>query len=211
MLAADNDRTDTVTPGNGAETGAPPLRVILAEDAVLLRAGLAELLERFGFQVTAVPDGATLKDTVRKDTPDLVITDVRMPPAFALSGRARPRRSWRRSSPACVCHRRRPARGSHHRAARPGHEACALAVASVTSRGVGLGAGGAGGAGGVDGLAMTQVGALVMDRPTCMYTRSPRCAKPEHLSKVDILPRSRRVDTRDPLPIFPEFVCRSPS
>lgn len=63
-----------------------PLRVILAEDAVLLRAGLAELLERFGFQVTAVPDGATLKDAVRQDAPDLVITDVRMPPAFTDEG-----------------------------------------------------------------------------------------------------------------------------
>lgn len=87
MLAPDNDHTDTPAPGDDdTRTAVTPLRVILAEDAVLLRAGLAELLERFGFHVTAVPDGAALRDAVREDPPDLVITDIRMPPAFTHEG-----------------------------------------------------------------------------------------------------------------------------
>ncbi|WTW98031.1 response regulator transcription factor [Streptomycetaceae bacterium NBC_01309] len=63
-----------------------PLRVVLAEDSVLLREGLAGLLERFAFEVAAVPDAAALTAAVRERVPDLVLTDVRMPPAFADEG-----------------------------------------------------------------------------------------------------------------------------
>ncbi|WDV53194.1 response regulator transcription factor [Streptomyces coeruleorubidus] len=57
------------------------LRIVLAEDAVLLREGLVHLLERFGHRVlAAVGDGPALLAAAREHRPDLVITDVRMPP-----------------------------------------------------------------------------------------------------------------------------------
>jgi DNA-binding NarL/FixJ family response regulator len=60
---------------------------VLAEDAVLLREGLAGLLTRFGFRpVAAVGDAEALKAAVAEHRPDLVITDVRMPPAFTDEG-----------------------------------------------------------------------------------------------------------------------------
>ncbi|HET6857703.1 MAG TPA: response regulator transcription factor [Streptomyces sp.] len=59
-----------------------PLRVILAEDSVLLREGLVGLLQRFGHETLAVVgDADALVAAVHRDPPDLVVTDVRMPPA----------------------------------------------------------------------------------------------------------------------------------
>ncbi|WBB93839.1 response regulator transcription factor [Verrucosispora sp. WMMC514] len=56
-------------------------RVVLAEDEVLLREGLVALLARFGFDVLdAVGTAAALVDAVRTHRPDLVVTDIRMPP-----------------------------------------------------------------------------------------------------------------------------------
>lgn len=64
-----------------------PVRVVLAEDAVLLREGLAGLLTRFGFQpVAVVGDAEALKAAVTAHRPRLVITDVRMPPSFTDEG-----------------------------------------------------------------------------------------------------------------------------
>jgi DNA-binding NarL/FixJ family response regulator len=64
-----------------------PVRVVLAEDAVLLREGLAGLLTRFGFQpVAAVGDAEALTAAVAEHHPGLVITDVRMPPSFTDEG-----------------------------------------------------------------------------------------------------------------------------
>ena len=64
-----------------------PIAVAIAEDGVLLREGLAGLLGRFGFQVTAaVGDAAALKAAVAEHAPDLVITDIRMPPTFTDEG-----------------------------------------------------------------------------------------------------------------------------
>jgi DNA-binding NarL/FixJ family response regulator len=64
-----------------------PLRVILAEDDVLLREGLASLLERAGFDVVGqAGDGAQLVALVRQHTPDLVVTDIRMPPTNTTEG-----------------------------------------------------------------------------------------------------------------------------
>ncbi|MFF5444238.1 response regulator [Streptomyces sp. NPDC012888] len=63
------------------------LRVVLAEDAVLLRAGLVELLSRVGHEVVAaVGDAGELARAVDADRPDVVITDVRMPPGFRDEG-----------------------------------------------------------------------------------------------------------------------------
>ncbi len=65
----------------------PLIRVVLAEDGVLLRAGLAGLLERFGFEVLAqVGDADALALAVERTRPDLVVTDIRMPPAFTDEG-----------------------------------------------------------------------------------------------------------------------------
>ena len=66
---------------------APVIRVVLAEDAVLLREGLAGLLQRFGFHVVAVAgDAAELHAAVELYEPDLVITDIRMPPSYTDEG-----------------------------------------------------------------------------------------------------------------------------
>jgi len=63
------------------------LRLVLAEDAVLMREGLASLLERLGHKVlAAVGDPDALLDAARTHRPDLVITDVRMPPTFTDEG-----------------------------------------------------------------------------------------------------------------------------
>jgi DNA-binding NarL/FixJ family response regulator len=65
----------------------PVIRVVLAEDGVLLREGLAGLLERFGFQpVAVVGDAGALKAAVAEHDPGLVITDIRMPPGFSDEG-----------------------------------------------------------------------------------------------------------------------------
>lgn len=56
-------------------------RVVLAEDEVLLREGLVGLLTRFDFEVVAAVESApALLDAVRAHEPDLVVTDIRMPP-----------------------------------------------------------------------------------------------------------------------------------
>jgi DNA-binding NarL/FixJ family response regulator len=62
-------------------------RVVLAEDGVLFREGLAGLLERYGYEVSAsVGDAEALLAAVGERAPDLVITDVRMPPTYTDEG-----------------------------------------------------------------------------------------------------------------------------
>src|SRR5947209_1336436 len=62
-------------------------RTILADDDVLLREGLASLLERSEFQVVAqAGDGAELVALVEEHGPDLVIVDIRMPPTHTTEG-----------------------------------------------------------------------------------------------------------------------------
>jgi DNA-binding NarL/FixJ family response regulator len=64
-----------------------PLRIVLAEDSVLLREGMAGLLHRFGHAVVAaVGDASALVAAVGKHDPDVVVTDVRMPPGFTDEG-----------------------------------------------------------------------------------------------------------------------------
>lgn len=63
------------------------MRVILADDAVLLREGLARILVESGFDVVGqAGDGDALVDLVRRDAPDVAVIDLRMPPGFASEG-----------------------------------------------------------------------------------------------------------------------------
>lgn len=68
-------------------TGKRALAIVIAEDSVLLRSGLESLVTRFGHRVVgSVGDAAALIEAVRDHDPDLVITDVRMPPDFTDEG-----------------------------------------------------------------------------------------------------------------------------
>jgi serine/threonine-protein kinase PknK len=61
--------------------------VVLADDDVLLREGLASLLERSDFEVVGqCGDGTELTAMVRAHTPDLAIVDIRMPPTHTTEG-----------------------------------------------------------------------------------------------------------------------------
>jgi serine/threonine-protein kinase PknK len=66
---------------------AAPVRVVVAEDDVLLREGLVSLLGQSGFEVVGqAGDGPELVAMVRATTPELVVTDIRMPPTNASEG-----------------------------------------------------------------------------------------------------------------------------
>jgi DNA-binding NarL/FixJ family response regulator len=75
----------------GPETANGPavsgLRVVLAEDDVLLREGLASLLERSGYDVVGqAGDGPGLVALARETGPELVVADIRMPPTHTTDG-----------------------------------------------------------------------------------------------------------------------------
>ena len=63
------------------------MRIVIADDAVLLRAGLERLLTDAGHEVVAaVGDGTALLSAVSQLRPDLAVIDVRMPPTFTDEG-----------------------------------------------------------------------------------------------------------------------------
>jgi DNA-binding NarL/FixJ family response regulator len=73
------ERIDGTAPARG--------RVVIADDEVLLREGLAGLLERSGFGVVGqAGDGRELLELVHEHEPDLVIVDIRMPPTHTTEG-----------------------------------------------------------------------------------------------------------------------------
>jgi serine/threonine-protein kinase PknK len=75
-LPADNRRMDTSR-----------MRVVLADDDVLLREGLASLLERSGLDVIGqAGDAPGLIELVREQRPDLAVVDIRMPPKHTTEG-----------------------------------------------------------------------------------------------------------------------------
>ncbi|HJS96444.1 MAG TPA: response regulator transcription factor [Solirubrobacteraceae bacterium] len=62
-------------------------RVVVAEDDVLMREGLAGLLEQGGYEVVGqAADGSELVSLVRERRPDLAVVDIRMPPAHSTEG-----------------------------------------------------------------------------------------------------------------------------
>ena len=78
MASAKSDR-----PTNGSER----LRIVLADDDVLLREGMASLLERSGFEIAGqAGDADQLLSLVRQHRPTLVIVDIRMPPDQSTEG-----------------------------------------------------------------------------------------------------------------------------
>ena len=74
------------------------MRVVIPEDAVLLREGLAKLFASRDCDVVAtVGDAATLLLAVDQHRPDLLVADVRMPPGFTdevLRAAIQVRRQW---------------------------------------------------------------------------------------------------------------------
>ncbi|WP_214406406.1 response regulator transcription factor [Pseudonocardia lacus] len=63
------------------------MRVVLAEDSLLLREGLVRLLDEAGAEVVAaVGDGLELVKAVTELRPDVAVVDVRMPPTFTDEG-----------------------------------------------------------------------------------------------------------------------------
>jgi DNA-binding NarL/FixJ family response regulator/class 3 adenylate cyclase len=70
-----------------SETSEPSMRVVLAEDSVLLREGIARLLEEAGFEVVGQAGNADeLMLKVRSYSPDVAIVDIRMPPTHTDEG-----------------------------------------------------------------------------------------------------------------------------
>ncbi len=66
---------------------ARPLRVVLADDSVLFRSGLAHLLADEGFEVVGEAADATgALELVERERPDVVILDIRMPPTQGTEG-----------------------------------------------------------------------------------------------------------------------------
>jgi DNA-binding NarL/FixJ family response regulator len=71
--------------------------VVIADDDVLLREGLASLLDRHGFTVAGLADdGDHLLELVEQKTPDLAVVDIRMPPTHTTEGLAAAREVRRR-------------------------------------------------------------------------------------------------------------------
>ncbi len=76
--------------GTGADRnragGTGALRIVIAEDAAIMRDGLTQTLSRRGHHVAAVADAGALIQAVRSHAPDIAIIDVRMPPTHTDEG-----------------------------------------------------------------------------------------------------------------------------
>jgi len=82
------EMTNRQSPDHDTAVGRPPrTRVVVADDDVLLREGLAGLFARFGLEVVGqAGDGTRLLALVREHRPDLVVLDIRMPPTHTTEG-----------------------------------------------------------------------------------------------------------------------------
>jgi DNA-binding NarL/FixJ family response regulator len=62
-------------------------RVVVADDDLLLREGIARLLKGSQFELSGLAgDASELMQLVRRDAPDLVVLDIRMPPSYSTEG-----------------------------------------------------------------------------------------------------------------------------
>jgi DNA-binding NarL/FixJ family response regulator len=76
-----------VSPDEAVTATRRPLRIVVADDAVLLREGLVRLLTEDGHEVlAAVGDGPALIEAVLAHRPDVSVVDVRMPPTHTDEG-----------------------------------------------------------------------------------------------------------------------------
>ncbi|MFC6355355.1 response regulator transcription factor [Luethyella okanaganae] len=76
-----------ITPSDSAAPSVRQLRLVLAEDSMLLREGLVRLFDEAGFTtVAAYGDADSLLAEVDEVRPDLAVLDVRMPPSFRDEG-----------------------------------------------------------------------------------------------------------------------------
>jgi DNA-binding NarL/FixJ family response regulator len=77
----------------GIDTAGSAIRVVLADDSVLFREGTARILTERGFLVIGqAADADALRTLVAQDPPDVVVTDIRMPPTFSNEGLVAARR-----------------------------------------------------------------------------------------------------------------------
>ena len=80
-------QTTEVWEATWTPTATPPLQVVLADDAALVRQGIAQLLECAGINVIGqASDAEQLLDLVAELRPDVAIVDVRMPPTYTVEG-----------------------------------------------------------------------------------------------------------------------------
>jgi DNA-binding NarL/FixJ family response regulator len=78
-----------LAPGGGPQAGgeSQAIRVVLADDSVLFREGVARLLTDNGFRVVGqAGDADALRAAVDREVPDVVVTDIRMPPTSTSEG-----------------------------------------------------------------------------------------------------------------------------
>lgn len=72
---------------SAVESSSAPLRVVVADDSVLLREGLVRVLVEAGFEVVAsYPEAGPMLAELEGLSPDLIVLDVRMPPTFRDEG-----------------------------------------------------------------------------------------------------------------------------
>lgn len=84
-MSLTSEETVPVAPSDPTARG--PLRIVVADDAVLLREGLVRLLTEDGHEVVAaVGDGPALVEAVLAHRPDVSVVDVRMPPTHTDEG-----------------------------------------------------------------------------------------------------------------------------
>ncbi|WP_345750828.1 response regulator transcription factor [Microbacterium rhizophilus] len=62
------------------------MRILVAEDQPLIREGIVRLLEQAGMTVEAVRDAVSLRERAEADPPDVVVTDIQMPPGMGDDG-----------------------------------------------------------------------------------------------------------------------------
>ena len=114
------------------------VRVVIADDSVLLREGTARLLEEAGFDVVGqAVDGDDLMLKVRSYAPDIAIVDIRMPPTHTDEGlRAAQQIRERYPATACSCSRStsRPSTRPSCSPRTPRASATCSRIASPTSR-----------------------------------------------------------------------------